>query len=122
MRYIKLFNENYGFEDYPGGEIMDRLSDCLQEVFDHFMIPMTQSGNFENGNRDFSWWNDCRDITIGNIPYFDSNILLYNIVSYIRSKRDMISNRLGYDISVGYYKDWISIRPLVPKVRRLLEW
>ncbi len=109
------------YTDYVSEEIMDRLSDCLLEVFDHFNIPMTTTGKFPEGveNREFRWWNDCNHhITIGNIPYLDSNKLLYDIVSYIRSKKNMITNRFGYDIRLDYNgkinNNWISIRPLVP--------
>lgn len=64
------------------------------------------------------WWNyKNRYITIGNIPYLDSNKLLFEIIQYIRSKESMISNRLGYDIKLSWgnnpIDNWISVRPLV---------
>lgn len=46
MKYIKSFNESLSYEDYVTDDIMDSLSDCLLEVFDHFSIPMTSDGKF----------------------------------------------------------------------------
>ena len=132
MKYIKSFNESKirypldvnrnlthnrnDYEEYVTDEVMDNLSDCLLEVFDHFSIPMTSDGKFQATLNELRWWNDRnRYITIDCIPYLDSNKLLFDIIQYIRSKKEMISNRLGYDISLDWANDrsWIIIRPLV---------
>lgn len=81
----------------------DNLEDCLLEVFDEFEISEKSSGNFV----DFGWCKmkykstrgDDFFISICNIPNHE---LLYRILNYIKLKKDMIKNRLGYGIGLGY--------------------
>lgn len=97
-------------------EVMDNLSDCLLEVFDHFSIMYDDDFDDFNWIPNFSWRNNNNRIIIDCVPI----LLVEDIIRYIESKKVMIVKRFGYDIEICSHigivvnSSWITIRPLVP--------